>query len=126
VDFQSFSFSPDKMANYLKSFVYSLLRRNGDPTQPLEPHLPTVGDVLRVKGLLGAPKPKLPLEIIDVIIDFAEYWPHITARMKEELLVYGSSDEENVECLRTSPLCYDMVGCISLELKIPRIYTFLS
>jgi hypothetical protein len=39
------------------------------------PHGPSIGDVLLVKDVLFR-KLGLPLEIIDVVIDFAEYWPH--------------------------------------------------
>lgn len=38
---------------------------------------PTIQDVLQVKALLQrASIAVLPLEVIDMIIDFAEYWPH--------------------------------------------------
>ena len=41
-------------------------------------HLPTVADVLEVKAILQrfSKSSVLPLEIIDIIIDEAEYWPH--------------------------------------------------
>ena len=74
--------------------------------------LPTINDVLEVKDILSTIK--LPLEVIDVIVDFAEYWPHTTAMRKTPLDVYGSSEEENKEVLRTAPLCYDMVSASSL------------
>lgn len=80
-----------------------------------KPHFPTVKDVLKVQDILGVPKPRLPLEIIDVIIDFAEYWPHVAAKMEEELVAEGSTDKENIECLRTPPLCFDMVWPIPRE-----------
>lgn len=42
--------------------------------QPSQFETPTVEDVLEVKDILGDAA-KLPIEIIDNIIDFAEYWP---------------------------------------------------
>lgn len=71
------------------------------------PYLPEVNDVLSVKDIFSD---RLPLEIIDSIIDFAEYWPHISARRERKMVVSGSSGAgENREYLRTPPLCYDMV-----------------
>lgn len=67
---------------------------------------PTIKDVFCVKATLRV---KLPLEIIDAIIDFAEYWPHVTSRMKERMVISGSSSKEDIDCLRTPPLCYNMV-----------------
>jgi hypothetical protein len=36
---------------------------------------PSVEDVLSVKEFLGSIS-SFPLELIDTVIDFAEYWPH--------------------------------------------------
>lgn len=51
------------------------------------PYQPSIGDVFVVKDILFK-KCRLPLEIIDVVIDFAEYWPHTsTIRTGGELKV---------------------------------------
>jgi hypothetical protein len=46
-------------------------------------HEPTIADVLVVKAML-AKGLSLPAEIIDTIVDFAEYWPHTTAEASFE------------------------------------------
>lgn len=89
----------------------SFLFRQKIGTVAPKSYSPTVKDVFRVKATLRA---KLPLEIIDVIIDFAEYWPHVTGRMKKRIVIAGSSPKEDIECLRTPPLCHDMVRPIVL------------
>jgi len=45
-----------------------------------EPYEPSINDVFVVKATLRTihKKSPLPLELIDTIIDFAEYWPHTT------------------------------------------------
>jgi hypothetical protein len=48
------------------------------PTTESGPRQTSVKDVLEVKQLLFE-KFKLPQELIDVVIDFAEYWPHTTS-----------------------------------------------
>src|SRR5580700_11294969 len=42
---------------------------------------PSPNDVLEVKNILQVHA--LPLEIIDTIIDYAEYWPHTTMKTKD-------------------------------------------
>jgi len=53
---------------------------------------PSVMDVLTVKAMLFKCL-ELPPELIDVIIDYAEYWPHTTAYTNfkgESRAIYGS------------------------------------
>lgn len=57
-------------------------------------YLPTVEDVLDVRTLL-IERFALPVEILDTIVDFAEYWPHTTTRMTEEVLVHGRDHAQN-------------------------------
>lgn len=45
-----------------------------------EPFQPAVEDVLAAKDSLLN---KLPIEIVDTIIDFAEYWPHTHIGVKQ-------------------------------------------
>lgn len=70
-------------------------------------YLPTIADVLRVKIILRRPIPQvcLPLEIIDLIVDHASYWPHTTVEARSlEARGNGSESASNVLCLRTWPL----------------------
>jgi len=64
---------------------------------PQTPHIPTVEDVLSTKAFLME-KSNLPLELVDTIIDFAEYWPRtITCRTGGELAVRaGNGPGENL------------------------------
>ena len=57
---------------------------------------PSIDDVYAVKAVLFD-ESHLPLELIDTIIDFAEYWPHTsTRRTGEELLIAaGAPAREN-------------------------------
>ncbi|KAI9706559.1 MAG: hypothetical protein M1836_003566 [Candelina mexicana] len=70
-------------------------------------HLPTIADVLKVRDILRNPihGSYLPLEIIDLIIDHASYWPHTTVEA-HSLVARGGEPESasNVLCLRTWPL----------------------
>lgn len=59
---------------------------------------PTIQDVFRVKGLLqrAFAGEVIPLEIVDIIIDFAEYWPHTSnSRRIDNCDAYGATDQGN-------------------------------
>lgn len=56
---------------------------------------PTVEDVFRVKAILQAATP-LPLEIVDTIIDHAEYWPRTTSFTQLSVSARGSTYKEDV------------------------------
>lgn len=47
----------------------------------------------------------LPAEIVDMIIDFAEYWPSAETHL-EQSPVHIRQDDDKI-LLHTSPLCYD-------------------
>ncbi len=49
-------------------------------TEPVSPwrYEPTFSDVIVVKAMLSKAL-TVPAEIVDQIVDFAEYWPHTTA-----------------------------------------------
>lgn len=55
---------------------------------------PSVGDVMKVKGFMFQ-KFNLPIEIIDTIIDAAEYWPHTSTQTDEERSIRAQRDREN-------------------------------
>lgn len=65
---------------------------------------PTVADVLVVKAILI--QTSLPLELIDAIIDYAEYWPHTSAPIRL-LSRAGEPFNPNYFLTRTLPL-----GCL--------------
>ncbi|PMD30891.1 hypothetical protein L207DRAFT_520003 [Hyaloscypha variabilis F] len=70
------------------------------------PHTPSVEDILTVKQIL-ATKGKLPLELIDTIIDFAEYWiKTTTCRTDGEVRVLAGREGENKLLLRSYPIGY--------------------
>lgn len=81
--------------------------RTGSQPQPTPFTGPTVEDVLVVKDILTDVSP-LPLEIIDAIIDHAEYWPHTTSSFAHtQINVVGSSiGHENKLVARSLPLGY--------------------
>ena len=60
------------------------------PDTGVSAHEPTIADVLVVKAMLTKGL-SLPVEIIETIVDFAEYWPHTTAETSVVPLVRGNS-----------------------------------
>ncbi|KAE9365175.1 hypothetical protein N431DRAFT_353243 [Stipitochalara longipes BDJ] len=71
-----------------------------------EQYTPSIQDILSVKQILAA-KGKLPLELIDTIIDFAEYWiKTTTCRTNGEISIHAGQDRENKFLLRSYPLGY--------------------
>ncbi|KAJ5092179.1 hypothetical protein NUU61_007049 [Penicillium alfredii] len=81
-------------------------------TQP-EPFFPALWDVLKVRYLLQWKVPNgLPKELVDLIVDAAEYWPSWEQSMEGERHVQKDQDQV---LLKTVPLCYDRqvrtVGC---------------
>ncbi|KAK4144991.1 uncharacterized protein C8A04DRAFT_10967 [Dichotomopilus funicola] len=91
----------------------SLTNLSNKMSSPFEP---TVADVLVVKAMLAkallATSSRLPPEIVDVIVDLAEYWPHTTAELNDSTIIArgnqlsgrSSGDGENVFLLRSPPL----------------------
>ncbi len=58
-------------------------------------YTPSVKDVLKVKAILFH-KLSLPLELVDTVIDFAEYWPRtVTSRSGGQLNIQSGSEREN-------------------------------
>jgi len=78
------------------------------------PHEPSVADVLVTKAMLNKAL-ALPPEIVDTIVDLAEYWPHTTTELNDSTLIArGNSasasirrdrpNRENIFLLRSPPL----------------------
>jgi hypothetical protein len=81
---------------------------------------PSPRQVLRVKNLLFK-NFKLPLEIVDVVIDYAEYWPRTTATTAGKTFrVGGSRSDEFIVCVGFFFffILSCVIGNISLLLKI--------
>ncbi|KAH8589721.1 hypothetical protein B0O99DRAFT_636447 [Bisporella sp. PMI_857] len=64
---------------------------------------PSVEDVLAFKDLL-LNQFDLPLELIDTIVDYAEYWPHTSTTTNTSSSVMAGRDGENRFILRSYPL----------------------
>ncbi|KAJ5902383.1 hypothetical protein N7495_002911 [Penicillium taxi] len=68
---------------------------------------PSVFDVLKVRFLLQWKlKEGLPVELIDAIIDEAEYWPSTECHMEDETRRVIHKDRDQV-LMKTVPLCFD-------------------
>ncbi|KAJ5675803.1 hypothetical protein N7462_008700 [Penicillium macrosclerotiorum] len=70
-------------------------------------YFPSLWDVLRVRFLLQWKVTEgLPAELVDAIVDAAEYWPSSVTSMKEPTnrIIYQDRDQV---LLKTVPLCYD-------------------
>ncbi|KAG0157375.1 hypothetical protein PDIDSM_4560 [Penicillium digitatum] len=66
---------------------------------------PTLVDVLDVRLFLQWKVSRgLPEELIDMIIDAAEYWPSIEQKMQDQRVIQKDCDQV---LLKTVPLCYD-------------------
>ncbi|KAL4927890.1 uncharacterized protein BDV17DRAFT_265388 [Aspergillus undulatus] len=79
---------------------------NSDDQQADEQFYPGVFDVLKVRHiLLWKVRPEgLPVEVVDMIVDAAEYWPSAECTLEERMRVSTDIDRA-VVC--TSPFCYD-------------------
>lgn len=68
---------------------------------------PSVRDVREVRAILrrGIFREGLPTEIVDLIIDTAEYWPSVETKMTEKTVVTKDNDRE---LLRTPGLCLEV------------------
>lgn len=97
------------MASYLTSYITSYMFRSPDQdmvSTKSAPYEPSVEDVLAVKAFLvehtellverNSLSDKLPRELIDQIIDQAEYWPHRTTETPKAVTARGGGLAENV------------------------------
>lgn len=67
---------------------------------------PSLWDVLRVRYLLQwkACKESLPVELVDAVIDAAEYWPSTERQMEGKRTIQTDRDQV---LWKTVPLCYE-------------------
>lgn len=75
---------------------------------------PLIDDVLKVRHIfLWKVKPEgLPAEVVDMIVDAAEYWPSTKVTLEKGRRINKDVDEA---MLCTSPLCYDEKVSLSLQ-----------
>ncbi|KAE8372364.1 hypothetical protein BDV26DRAFT_102306 [Aspergillus bertholletiae] len=91
---------PSKMGNQ------NTTTNENDGSTDSEIFYPELYDALKVRYLLRwkiIPE-GLPVEIVDMIVDAAEYWPSIEATLGEKRIIRQDGDQVLV---RTAPLCYD-------------------
>lgn len=90
------------------------------PPEPQQkaPYYPTVPDVLKVRHILRwkiIPDNSLPVEIVDLIIDEAEYWPSVettttsTGTIPRGKKIVVRQDQDRI-ILRSEPLCLETGG----------------
>ena len=83
-----------------------------EPSPETEDYFPDLWDVLRIRYLLQwKGRIRLPIELVDVIIDDAEYWPSTECHLDEKVVVGTDRDQVLV---KTVPLCYDRKVCFFL------------
>jgi hypothetical protein len=86
------------------------------PEPEPEVFYPSLWDVLKVRYLLQWKLANgLPEELIDLIVDAAEYWPSVEHKMQEKRNIQKDCDQV---LLKTVPLCYDRNVCLHLPNKL--------
>lgn len=88
-----------------------------------EPFYPTINDVLKARYILRwkIRSEGLPMEIVDMVIDAAEYWPSMEVSMKKPVIRTDKGEElaqkivvrqdQDRELVRSLPLCFDEEVC---------------
>ena len=67
---------------------------------------PAIVDVIHARELLQTgSNGQLPNEVINMILDYAEYWPHVSASKSYTIVARGNSSHEDVLVVRTPPIC---------------------
>jgi hypothetical protein len=90
--------------------------RNEDAARPpealsdAETFYPSLWDVLKTRYILQwkAFNQSLPAELVDAIIDAAEYWPSTESQVKGIRRIANDRDQV---LLKTVPLCYSIKVC---------------
>jgi hypothetical protein len=82
---------------------------------------PSLMEVLKVRNLLQWKiSAGLPEELIDMIIDAAEYWPSTEHTVQEHKTIHKDCDQV---LLKTVPLCYDRNASYSFSVLIRLYFT---
>lgn len=87
-------------------------------------YYPSLEDVLKTRYILSwkiVPE-GLPSEIVDMIVDAAEYWPSTVTRLQKKMVVHQDRDAVVVV---TQPLCYDETVCTPISWIDLLIYPFI-
>lgn len=100
---------PEKQEAESESELESEQETESEQEAESEPEIfyPSLRDVIEVRGILrlGLVPEGLPTEIVDLIIDTAEYWPSVEAKLSGPTIVRQDADRE---LLRTPPLCLEV------------------
>lgn len=104
----------------------SSLTSKPDPEEGM--FFPTLWDVLKVRYILQWKLKKIvPPELVDAIVDAAEYWPSTIHAMEGDRVIRCDRDQV---LFKTVPLCFDRKVCRSSlscdELANPLCYCFLG
>lgn len=94
------------------SYIRRIVRTNDNTAATLppispEPYYPSLDNVLETRDILRNKvrhEQGVPDEIVDLIIDEAEYWPSVEVGLEERIRIGKDGDRPVVETL---PLCYD-------------------
>ena len=71
-----------------------------------QPFKAAIIDVIRLRHyLLKASSHRLPIQLIDEILDHAEYWVHVSVSKPESLVARGNTAYSDVLVIRTPPIC---------------------
>jgi hypothetical protein len=87
----------------------SKISSSSRPSPSDGPFYPSMEEVLQVRDILRRVGPRdigLPDEVVDMIVDDAEYWPSVETKLENTPFLIGQDGDR--ECLRTAPLCYDV------------------
>lgn len=83
-----------------------------DDDDTFYPSLDQVQEVREILRHIRKGKEELvPDEVVDMILDEAEYWPSISATLHPAPI--DISQDRDKECLRTAPLCIDISDSVS-------------
>ncbi|KAL3465372.1 hypothetical protein BJX64DRAFT_285631 [Aspergillus heterothallicus] len=95
----------------------ALENQESDGAVPEDEFYPALFDVLKFRHiLLWKIRPEgLPAEVVDMIVDAAEYWPSVEFTMGERRVIRKDVDEA---LLFTTPLCYDES---TLDTPLPKL-----
>jgi hypothetical protein len=75
---------------------------------------PSVSDVITVKEALHK-KSTLPYELVDAVIDFAEYWPHTSTITQQPTIVQTGRNQEHERFIVSRSNVSSNGGCPDLH-----------
>jgi hypothetical protein len=85
------------------------------------PYEPSLVDIALVKAMLIRAK-KLPPDLVDAVLDMAEYWAHSTTRLDERIGILGGNEErENRFLARISSYMTGTYSQAQLRLYSPSL-----